>query len=369
MPERRRLRIFLLSAVLAAAVGSCHASKTQTPKGMAGQDGAAGAGGATAGVGGAAGNTSQSGAGGTSQSGAGGTSQAGAGGTSQAGAAGTSQAGAGGTSLADAAAGSAGDGSVAGDAGAVAVDGAVNAVGTGCKGATVCYDFEECATPQGWTVPQGEGNQGAGTTLVDNVKAHSGTCALHMKDFNGDSPQHAYLAALPAGFGPVLWGRAWVFNTSAPTNHGALVKTRYAIANKTDLDWYEVGYELKNYNGHWHNPLPPSGLPEWILRSSTPVATGRWQCVEWLFDAQNGDMPQGAADPRIWVDGQEVMFGPGLQYNGDGNNTTPQRPTTPRGTSFVSIEVGLTMYHAVDEKMDVFLDELAFGRQRVGCNP
>ena len=140
---------------------------------------------------------------------------------------------------------------------------------------------------------------------------------------------------------------------------------------KTDLDWYEVGYEYKNYNGHWHNPLPPSGLPEWILRSSTPVATGRWQCVEWLWGrAGNGKSNAlQAADPRIWVDGKEVVFGPGLQYNGDGTNTTPNRPTTPKGINFVSIEVGLTMYHPVDEKMDVFLDELAFGKQRVGCDP
>jgi len=363
MHERRRFGGVLFSTLLVAAAGSCHTSKSQAPTGMAGRgggagSGASGSGGAIAGVGGAAGDASHAGAGGTSQ--------AGAGGTSQAGAAGTSPAGAGGTSLADAGAGSMSDGSTVGDA--VAVDGGVNFEGTGCKGATVCYDFEECKTPTGWTVPNGEGNQGAGMTLVDNVMAHSGLCALHMKDFNGDSPQHAYLANLPTGFGPVLWGRGWVFNTSAPTNHGALVKARYALANKPDLDWYEVGYELKNYNGHWHNPLPPSGLPEWILRSSTPVATGRWQCVEWLWDAQNGAMPQ-AADPRIWVDGQEVMFGPGLQYNGDGDNTTPNRPTTPKGTSFVSIEVGLTMYHPVDEKMDVFLDELAFGKQRIGCNP
>ena len=58
-----------------------------------------------------------------------------------------------------------------------------------------------------------------------------------------------------------------------------------------------------------------------------------------------------------------------LLYVRDGDNTTPNRPTTPKGVSFVSIEVGLTMYHPVDEKMDVFLDELAFGKARVGCNP
>ncbi len=360
MNERSRLRILLFSfsAWLAATAGSCHGGAPRTGTGAAGQTGAAGssaagASGATAGASGAAGETAQAGAGGTAQAGAGGTT--------------APDASAGGASGVAGAAGGAVDGSVAQGGSGGGVD-AGGFVGTGCKGATVCYDFEECKLPTGWTVPSGEGNQGQGMTLVDKVMAHSGMCALHMKDFNGDSPQHAYLANLPTGFGGVLWGRGWVFNTSAPTNHGALVKARFSIANKADLDWYEVGYELKNYNGHWHSPLPPSGLPEWILRSSTPVATGRWQCVEWLWDAQNGDMPQ-AADPRIWVDGQEIMFGPGLQYNGDGNNTTPNRPTTPKGINFVSIEVGLTMYHPVDEKMDVFLDELAFGKQRVGCNP
>jgi hypothetical protein len=45
----------------------------------------------------------------------------------------------------------------------VHTDGAVGAVGTGCKGATVCSDFEECATPKGWTVAKAGGNQGLGT--------------------------------------------------------------------------------------------------------------------------------------------------------------------------------------------------------------
>ena len=88
----------------------------------------------------------------------------------------------------------------------------------------------------------GEGNQGAGTLLVDNVMPHSGKCSLHMKDFSGNQPQHAFIAALPAKFGPILWGRAFVFNTATPSGHGALIKTRYAIPNSTDVDWYEVGY-------------------------------------------------------------------------------------------------------------------------------
>jgi hypothetical protein len=196
-------------------------------------------------------------------------------------------------------------------------------------------------------------------------KAHGGKCSLHMKDFSGDQPQHALLADLPKGFGPVLWGRAWMFNTGAPTEHGALIKTRYAIPNSPDVDWYEVGYEKQNYDGIWHSPLPPSGLPEWVLQSNTTILINNWTCVEWLFDTQNGAAPE-AADPRIWQDGVEVTFKPGFEYDLTNTKGLP-RPTTPKGSDFVGIEVGLTMYHAIDTKMNFYMDDLALGKERIGC--
>ena len=256
------------------------------------------------------------------------------------------------------------------NAGSAGMDPGGAAGGTGCKGATVCYDFEECKTPVGWTVPKfpnGEGNIGAGSILVDNEKAHGGMCSLHMKDFSGDQPQHALLADLPANFGPVLWGRAWLFNTATPTQHGALIKLRYDIPNSTDVDWYEVGYEKQNYDGIWHSPLPPSGLPEWVLQSNTTIVVNNWTCVEWLFDTQNGTQAQ-AADPRIWQDGVEVTFKPGFEYDLDNPPADAPRPVTPKGSNFIGMEVGLTMYHTIDTKTNVYLDDLALGKQRVGCS-
>jgi hypothetical protein len=356
MSLRDRRKMVLLGSALLGSVlvaGACSDTSTtpQAPSGSSGQTGAAGAAGTGVG-GGGAGTGTTSGGGGAAGS------TAASSGTAGSGQAGSSLGGTAST------AGAAGAGGVAGTSAGAGNTG--GAVGTGCKGATVCYDFETCTTPTGWTVPTfNEGHMGAGSTLVDNEKAHDGTCSLHMKDFSGDQPQHAYVADLPGNFGPVLWGSAWVYSTSAPTQHGALIKTRYAIANSADQDWYEVGYELQNYNGQWHNPLPPSGLPEWILRSSTPIGINTWQCVEWQFDAQNGNQPQ-AADPRIWVDGQEIVFGPGIEYDLSNAQGLP-RPTTPKGNNFVSIEVGLTMYHQLDEKTQIYLDNLAFGKERVGC--
>jgi hypothetical protein len=298
------------------------------------------------------------------------SSGAGAGATAGAGGSATAASGAGGGGQAGDGSGGVTAGGAGGGSGSSGADAGGAAGGVGCKGATVCYDFEECATPAGWTVPKfpdGEGNIGAGTLLVDKEKAHGGICALHMKDFSGNQPQHALLADLPPNFGPILWGRAWVFNTATPTSHGALIKTRYAVPKSTDVDWYEVGYESHNYKGIWHNPLPPSGLPEWELPSPLKVVVGAWTCVEWLFDSQNGDQPQ-AADPRIWQDGVEAAWGTGDQYDLTNGKTSP-RPPTPKGSNFVGIEVGLTMYHQIDQVTNIYLDDLAFGKQRIGCNP
>ena len=344
---------FCLALILIAG-GCSHApSGAKTPSDAGGDPaGAGGGGGAGAGAAGIPG------------AGAGGNAGGGGGVSGNGGTAGDGTGGTGGESV--------GAGGGTSDAGAPTDGGAVDANGTGCKGATVCYDFEECATPKGWTVPNyptdpGEGNQGAGSILVDNVMPHAGKCSLHMKDFSGSQPQHAFIAALPANFGPVMWGRAFVFNTATPNSHGALVKTRYAIPNSTDVDWYEVGYELHNYDGIWHSPLPPSGLPEWVLQSNTTIVINNWTCVEWLFDAQNGTQPQ-AADPRIWQDGVEVTFKPGFEYDLTNTKGLP-RPMTPKASDFVGIEVGLTMYHDIDEKTNIYLDDLAFGNQRIGCNP
>jgi hypothetical protein len=210
--------------------------------------------------------------------------------------------------------------------------------------------------------------QGAGTTLVDSEKAHSGTYSLHMKNFAGDQPQHSLLAQLPANFGGTLWGRAYVYNTpKGPAQHGSLLKARYANAQNADIDWYEVGYELANYDGIWHNPLPPSGLPEWTLRSDLPIAIDRWTCVEWLFDGQNGTQPE-AADPRIWQDGVETNWIQEFEYDDPAVPMDTPRPNTPKATNFVSFEVGLTMYHVLDDVTNIYLDDLAFGSQRIGCN-
>ena len=189
--------------LLALAWGCSNAPGTATAVGGGGSDTATGgtaAGGSSNPTGGAG---SDSGTAGTSAGVTGTSGTAGAGGSSSTG-------GVGGTG------GAAGGGTAGGGAGGTGT-------GTGCKGATVCYDFEGRATPAGWLVPNcpadpGEGNQGAGSLLVDRESARRRMCSLRMKDFSGDQPQHV-VADLPAQLRPgVVGSRLGLQHRNADTN-------------------------------------------------------------------------------------------------------------------------------------------------------
>jgi hypothetical protein len=78
--------------------------------------------------------------------------------------------------------------------------------------------------------------------------------------------------------------------------------------------------------------------------------------------------PRLAADRGSWQDGQEVTFKSGFEYDLTNTKGLP-RPVTPKASNFVGIEVGLTMYHDLDPPTNIYLDDLAFGNQRIGCTP
>jgi hypothetical protein len=229
----------------------------------------------------------------------------------------------------------------------------------------ICWDFETGQTPTGWAPVT---NQGTGSIAVDNTKAHGGTYALHVKGA-GSNPMHSFGSTLPANFGGTLWGRAYLFLTpQGPGDHGATFKARYADATDTapftadKLDWYETGLGHGTYETIWHKPQPPSGLPEWEMISNTKVTLNQWFCEEWLFDGVNGTNPE-AAEPRMWIDGTELMFPDKHIYPGG----APKPPFT-KAANFILIEVGLIMYHPLTAATDLWMDDLVIGPERIGCN-
>ncbi len=260
--------------------------------------------------------------------------------------------------------GGAGRGSPAGDATA---DTACAAPGA------LCWDFEEGSLPAGWTPYRDEFS---GQLLVDDSRARRGRYALHAKQLVGGKegsqggPKKTARFNLPADFGPVLWGRVWVYATpERPVSHAGLFNARYPRPGSSErafdtLDWYEVATYQQKYMAIWHPPEPP-GFPEWVQVSGTPLVLDAWACLEWQFDGANGDHPE-AAEPRVWLDGVELEWPERFVFS-DPPATAPL--VREKASDFTVVETGVFLYQGLSVPTDWWLDDLAIGRQRIGCEP
>jgi hypothetical protein len=306
------------------------------------------------------------GSGGTTAAGTGG-----AGGTSTTGGGGAQPGGAGAGGSASGGAGTGGSsGASAGSAGSAGAG--ASASGVGCAGAALCWDFEEGSLPAGFVVSRDEFE---GELLVDATRPHGGTYSLHAKDLSGGTPgtaggpKKSIKYTLPGGFGPTLWGRAFVYTTPArPVSHAGLFNARYPRPGnpstaQEDLDWYEVATYQEKYMGIWHPPEPP-GFPEWVLVSGTPLVLDAWACLEWLFDGANGENLE-AADPRVWLDGSELAWPEQFVFS---EPAGAAKPVMEKAENFTMIETGVVMYQGLSVPTSWWIDDLAIGPQRIGCD-
>lgn len=250
------------------------------------------------------------------------------------------------------------------------------AAATGCAAPapeTLRWDFEEGKLPAGWTAARDEFQ---GQLLVDDTRAHQGRYALHARQLVGGKegsqggPKKTIRFELPAGFGPVLWGRAYVYTTpERPTSHAGLFNARYPRPGSTErafdtLDWYEVATYQQKYMSIWHPPEPP-GFPEWVQVSGTPLVLDEWTCLEWLFDGANGSEPE-AAEPRVWLNGVELEWPERFVFS---DPPTTTRPVREKAENFTVMETGVFLYQGLSVPTDWWIDDLAVGTQRLGCGP
>jgi hypothetical protein len=261
----------------------------------------------------------------------------------------------------------------AGCTGGAAGDADGGAMGTGCSALdTLCWDFEQGALPAGWTPYR---NEFSGQLVVDATRPHRGMYSLHAKDRVGGAegaqggPKKTIRFNLPANFGPTLWGRAFVYTTPArPMSHAGIFNARYPRPNATatsidKLDWYEVATYMQKYMTVWHPPEPP-GYPEWVQVGDTLLVLDGWACLEWLFDGANGTNPQ-AADPRLWLNGTELRWPMSFVFS---DPATTVRPTQDKAQNFTVLETGAYLYQGLPTTTNWWLDDLAVGKQRIGCD-
>lgn len=236
---------------------------------------------------------------------------------------------------------------------------------------TRCWDFEEGRIPEGWTPYRDEFS---GELLVDDTRAYRGRYALHARQLVGGAegsqggPKKTLRFELPAHFGPVLWGRVYVYTSpTRPRSHAGLFNARYPRPGQTGggmdtLDWYEVATYQQRYMAIWHPPEPP-GFPEWVQVSDTPLVLDDWACLEWLFDGANGTHAE-AAEPRVWLNGTELQWPETFVFS---DPPTQGRPVREKVSDFTVLEAGVFLYQGLPVPTDWWLDELAVGPRRIGC--
>jgi len=217
-------------------------------------------------------------------------------------------------------------------------------------------------------------NEFAGELLVDSTRPRSGGYSLHAKDLRGGTPgtaggpKKSVRFSLPANFGPLFWGRMFVYSTPGrPDSHVGLFSARYPRPGSSStqmnaLDWYEVATYQQKYMAVWHPPEPP-GFPEWVLVSGTPSVLDGWACLEWQLDGQNGSAAE-AAEPRVWLDGVELTWPEKFVFS---DPAGASKPVLEKATNFTLIETGVVMYQGLAETTSWWIDDLAIGPERIGC--
>lgn len=220
----------------------------------------------------------------------------------------------------------------------------------------ICESFENAAlgnaVPAGWTT-DGYGNRTL--SVVDDDSAR-GNRAFRV-DVAGN--QAAVVGMLVrqnlGGLGARHFGRSFMkIEAPAPTGfiHWDAFEARGIFNNQVNMvRWASTGTNVGTQNGNWawiYN-VQTTNSGEFTTegpRSAHPV-DGDWMCLEWFFD-------QAAQEARFWYDGAEVDY----------LHIDTERAEIPTFTSF---HVGFQKFQQ-SAAFRVWVDEVAFDGERIGCN-
>jgi hypothetical protein len=220
----------------------------------------------------------------------------------------------------------------------------------GCAGKSyqLCIDFENGIDTAVWS-------GGTPNAIVTDEFAHGGHSYHLYSDQAGVAKGGRLLSKTVGTIKNQVWARFYIhFKPGAPGGHGNII-----AAYDQSGAWYELGYQFDGMMGVWHG-----GDGENPLRSM-PLIVDQWYCVEAFFDGTAVGMA-----PRWWIDGTEAAY-----YMPGGG------PKIAGATQFTRMEAGFTPYAGLGLKMpdgkgdqtetrvltDLWIDDIAFDTQRIGC--
>lgn len=220
-------------------------------------------------------------------------------------------------------------------------------------------DFESgTGIPAGWDnfigyVKNGMNPQGEFLAAVDDSKKHGGNRSMH---FHGGSTPAMITRPLPANTNK-LYVRVWVWlsgqlGNNADGNHETLLGIRKNSGNADN----EVRFgEIKGALGVNEVPSDALSLKPDLWNKGLSIPKEKWVCLEVSF--------LGAQAPHTltaWADGMVVH-----EVTGPDQWHAPM-PADFLNGKFVEFIIG---WHSFSNRTaDVWIDDLALGTERIGCN-
>jgi hypothetical protein len=225
-------------------------------------------------------------------------------------------------------------------------------------GVMLCEDFESGTLDRSTWQVSGD------TPAIDGVQAARGSKALHVtKTGNGLSyiretktfpaPNNTYYGRvfvyfnqLPAD--PPLSYAHWTFIAASGTGVSGEIRVSGQLQNKVNR--FGVGTDNRT----------TAGTGDWTSSDDDPagqaaaVPTQQWACIEWMHKGDSNET-------RFWWDGVEH---PSLYTSSSkhGGNTNPF--VLPQ---FTNVWLGWQEYQTTTQPFELWIDEIAIDKERIGC--
>jgi hypothetical protein len=229
-------------------------------------------------------------------------------------------------------------------------------------------DFEKHAAGYLPGAPWKEETYASGAVIkVDSVRAFSGSKAMHVLTPRGASKRRGYVAIhlhkpLPE-LQKEMFGRAMVWLDAAP--EPAVQWTLLQGEGRSADDRYNPIYRLglREQGGLQlmanYETTPPV-RSNCMQQSKRVLPVRRWACIEWHMAVATNEV-------RFWIDGKQITHVKGRAAAPEacqGNDLDGEWLAPP---VFNSLYMGFERYGDTVNDQNLWIDDVALAKQRVGC--
>jgi hypothetical protein len=243
-----------------------------------------------------------------------------------------------------------------------------------------CEDFE--SDKAGMPPNPTRWHQDGTMTIVDTVKPHKGTQAMHVLPHvgalctDGQPCLAARFARITDAFPQALhktqYGRMFFYLNQMPTDtqyyHWMVMEVNASTSYSGGLALRQGGEMpaggpvtnnvAKNYmltHIDTHNKMDnPFETERGRVQTQTPLTNKVWYCLEWFIDAPN-------QKARYWLNGDQRA---GLDWNGP----IAGMPQFTLPAEFKSMAFGMRAFQVSTQQFELFVDDIALDSKQIGCN-